>query len=267
MNSGDIVLAGCRDFVARWKDLVAAVAIAVLPVTVLSLVGLAAVAPDAVVDLMTNRVPPDQVEASFRAVSRSEWVVFGIAYGIFAVLSGVANAIALGACLAIEKEHVAGRDLSPGSALREGLRKAASLVWLFVLSVIPIAIGLILCLLPGIWLLVSWLVAPVVLFHEGVKGRRSLSRSFRLVRPAFWSTMLVLLIEFVGLGIIQSGATPLTWVLLPPPVEAMTAVSFFAVMLLSALAGLATVGIHSCIATRLYLALCARGSVVEAAAP
>lgn len=266
MNSGEVVLGGFRDFGARWKDLVAAVAFAVLPVTVLSLVALAAVAPDPVVDLMTNRVTPDQVEDSLGAVSRSEWIRFGIAYGIFGVLSGLANAVALGACLAIEREQVVDVELSYGSALREGLQRALSLVWLFVLSVIPIAVGLILCLLPGIWLLVSWVVAPVILFHEGIKGRRSLSRSFRLVRPAFWFTTLVLLIEVVGLGLIQSAATSLTWVLLPAPLEELAALSFFSVMLLSAIAGLVTVALHACIATRLYLALRARSSTVEAAA-
>ena len=94
--------------------------------------------------------------------------------------------------------------------------------------------------------------------HEGPKGRRALGRSYRLTRPRFWPVLLVGLLEFVGLGLIQSGATSLAGVVLPVSLEDVAESSFFAVMLLSTLAGLVTMSIHTCVVTRLYLDLVAR---------
>jgi hypothetical protein len=49
--------------------------------------------------------------------------------------------------------------------------------------------GLLFCLLPGIWLFVSWSVTvpAVVVEHSGPLA--AMSRSFRLVRPRFWQAL------------------------------------------------------------------------------
>ena len=259
LSPGEVILTGLRDFGARWKDLVTAVAVAVLPVSAVGLAIVAMVAPDAVGDLMSATMTPEELESSLGSVTTEEWIRFGVAYGVFILLSGIANAAAFGACLAIERAQVRGEAaVSYGEGLREAFRRWHSLVWLFVLSGLLTAVGFVLCILPGIWLFVSWLVAPVVLMHEGIKGRRALGRSYRLTRSRFWPVLLVALLEFIGLGLIQSGATSLAGVVLPVSLEEVTESSFFAVMLLSTLAGLVTMAIHACIATRLYQDLVAR---------
>lgn len=258
MSPGDVILTGLRDFGARWKDLVTAVAVVVLPVSAVGLALVAALAPDAVGDLLSSTMTPEELEASLASVSVEEWIRFGAAYAIFVVLSGIANIVAFGACLAIEREHVRGNELSYGAGLREALRRWHSLLWLVILSGLLTLIGLVFCILPGIWLLISWLAAPVVLMHEGLKGRRAMGRSYRLTRPRFWPVLLVGLLEFVGLGLIQSAATSLAGVVLPVSLEDVAESSFFAVMLLSTLAGLVTMAIHTCVVTRLYSDLVAR---------
>ena len=258
MNPGDIILAGFRDFGARWKDLVTAAAVVVLPVSAIGLAVVAMFAPDAVADLLRNDLTPVELEDSLRSVAPSEWIRFGIAYAVFIVVSGIANAVAFGACLAIERDHLRGRELPYGDGLREGARRWHSFLWLFLVSIVPLTIGFLLCVLPGVWLMVSWLAAPVVLVHEDLRGRRALGRSFRLTRPRFWAVLLVALLEFVGFGLIHSGATSLSAVLLPSSLEQVAESSFFALMLLSSIAGLVTLALHACIATRLYLDLVAR---------
>lgn len=258
MGPGEVILAGLRDFGARWRNLVTAVAVVVLPVSAVGLAVVAALAPDAVGDLLTATMTPEELEASLASVTVEEWVRFGVAYAVFVVLSGLANIVAFGACLAIEREHVRGNELSYGAALREAFGRWHSLLWLVILSGLLTLIGLVLCIVPGIWLLISWLAAPVVLMHEGSKGRRAMGRSYRLTRPRFWSVVLVALLEFVGLGLIQSAATSLAGVVLPVSLEDVAESSFFAVMLLSTLAGLVTMAIHTCVVTRLYLDLVAR---------
>ena len=257
MNSGDVVLAGCRDFGARWKDYALANAIVVLPVSTVGLIAVAGLAPDLVVDLIGNTLRPEELETRFTAVPTEEWVRFGLAYAVFALVSGIANGIALAACLLLEQAHVADRPLSVRTALGQATKRFPSLLWMFVLSVLPILAGLVLCFLPGLWLITMWWVAPVALIHEGSSARRSLGRSFGLVKGAFWFSALVVLLEFVGLGTIQSAATQSIPLLLPGA-DGMQAMTFFVMMLVSTLAGLVTLALHACIATRLYLELNAR---------
>lgn len=257
MNSGDVVLAGCRDFGARWKDHVVANAITVLPVSIVGLIAVAGLAPDLVVDLIGNTLSPDELETRFAAVPTEEWMRFGLAYGAFVLVSGIANGIALAACLLLEQAHLANSRLGVRAALGQATKRLPSLLWMFSLSLLPILVGLVLCLLPGLWLITMWWVAPVALIHEGSSGRRSLGRSFRLVKGAFWFSALVVLLEFIGLGTIQSAATQSIPLLLPGA-DGMQAMTFFVMMLVSTLAGLVTLALHACIATRLYLELNAR---------
>ena len=123
MNPGDVILTGLRDFGARWKDLVTAVAVVVLPISAVGLAIVAMLAPDAVGDLLNSTMTPEELEASLASVTTQEWIRFGVAYAIFVVLSGIANTVAFGACLAIEREHVRGNEISYGAGLREAVRR------------------------------------------------------------------------------------------------------------------------------------------------
>jgi hypothetical protein len=60
------------------------------------------------------------------------------------------------------------------------------------LTVFLAGIGFLFCIVPGVYLWISWtLVVPVVLFEEG-RGRGALSRSRALVRGRWWPTCGVL---------------------------------------------------------------------------
>src|SRR5437016_4321072 len=67
-----------------------------------------------------------------------------------------------------------------------GLRAFPSLTWLELISLPVLIIGFILCLAPGVFLWVSWLVATPALMVEGERGTHALRRSFALVRGRRW---------------------------------------------------------------------------------
>ncbi|WP_432482164.1 glycerophosphoryl diester phosphodiesterase membrane domain-containing protein [Kineococcus esterisolvens] len=63
----------------------------------------------------------------------------------------------------------------------------------------------------AVWLWVKWSMATPVLLLEGLSVRRSLGRSWRLTRGAFWRTLGILLLTAVVVGVLVTAvATPFT---------------------------------------------------------
>jgi hypothetical protein len=113
---------------------------------------------------------------------------------IFA-LSLIGGRLAVGACTrGVADVYLGGVRADARSSLGLALRSFHSLLWLELLAVPAIMIGFVLCVAPGVWLWVSWLVATPVLLVEGTRGTHALRRSFALVRPRWWPTF--------GLGIV-----------------------------------------------------------------
>lgn len=80
----------------------------------------------------------------------------------------------------------------------------AGMLGLLLLSWVMITAGLLLCLLPGIYLWVPLSIAPAVYVFKGLSVFDSISESFRLVKDNWWMTFFILfitilLIYFIGL--------------------------------------------------------------------
>ena len=80
--------------------------------------------------------------------------------------------------------------------------KIWSLLWLGILSTILIAVGFILLVIPGIWLMVAICVAVPALMLEGVKGFQAMKRSMSLVDGRWWATFGRLIVAFILYGIV-----------------------------------------------------------------
>jgi len=120
------------------------------------------------------------------------------------LLGALAVLLATAACV----KAVADAYLKSQPDWRESLRAArgrlGSLLWLsflYVLLLIPAFVALI---IPGIWLSVAWTVAYPVLMLEGIRGRKALGRSFRLVRGRWWPTFGALVISYLLAGVLQA---------------------------------------------------------------
>jgi hypothetical protein len=120
------------------------------------------------------------------------------------VLAYLASQIATGACF----KAVSGAYLDEEEDWKESLRfarsKLGSLLWLSFLTAVCVMLGLLLCVLPGVYLWVAWSVAAPVLLLEDVRGWKALKRSRQLVKGRFWPTFGVVLLVAILTGIVQA---------------------------------------------------------------
>ena len=93
--------------------------------------------------------------------------------------------VATGACYrAITGAYLGEREL----ARLAGIRAAAfhSILWVTFISAFVAGLGLIACIIPGIYLWVAFAVPIPVLLTEGTKGFKALGRSRELVSGYWW---------------------------------------------------------------------------------
>jgi MFS family permease len=117
------------------------------------------------------------------------------------LLTLVATQLTTGACFKVVADAYLGGRPTLGSALRFVSRRLHSLLWILVLTFLGVVLGLILCVVPGIYLWVGWSLALPALLTENVRGCRALGRSRALVRGTWWRTFGLLLVGFLLAGI------------------------------------------------------------------
>jgi hypothetical protein len=113
------------------------------------------------------------------------------------VVSVVASFLATGAAYRLVADAYLGRPVDPGASLRFGLQRVGAVLWVSLLAGLGILAGLVLLLVPGIYLAICWSVAVPVLLGENLRGRAALSRSRQLVRGRFWPCLGVLLLTML----------------------------------------------------------------------
>jgi hypothetical protein len=121
---------------------------------------------------------------------------------------GAASTYAIG-------EVYLGREATVADSFRKGLQILLPLLGTSILSAIAVMGGLVLLVLPGIWVALGVIVLSQVMVLEGVFGTAALSRCFELMKGqrlrAFGILFLVLIIQAVigaGVGFV-AGAIPI----------------------------------------------------------
>jgi hypothetical protein len=96
------------------------------------------------------------------------------------------------------------RDATVGQLLQAATPVIGQLILVGILAGIGIAIGFVLIIVPGLILLTIWSVAApvVVLEHPGVIA--ALGRSRELVRGNGWQVFGVIVVLFIGVGIVSA---------------------------------------------------------------
>jgi len=110
--------------------------------------------------------------------------------------------VQLGSVEAISEVYL---DRQPNwrTSLAAGLKRLPAGIGAFLIAVVPLTVGFLLCLLPGIWLAVMWSVVLPVLAVERLGPRASLGRSWKLVKTRFWPVLGVLALSFLISFVIQ----------------------------------------------------------------
>ena len=94
-----------------------------------------------------------------------------------------------------------GREPDARRAIQAGLDVFAPLLAVLVLVFLGVLFGILLLVLPGIYLAVRWFVAPQTVVIEGKQGPEALQRSAELVRGSWWRVLGVVIVLNVVAGL------------------------------------------------------------------
>ncbi len=134
-------------------------------------------------------------------LDESGWA-YAAGFLVATVISAVATAIATAACFKAVANAYLGEKADWRSSLRFVLPRTPAVLWVTLLAFLVAGAGLLLLVIPGIYLWVSFGVVMPVLLMEGERGRRALGRSRRLVRGRWWPTFAVLLVGALLTGVV-----------------------------------------------------------------
>jgi hypothetical protein len=151
--------------------------------------------------LISVSATPDGVSTNFSfgassnsLVSGRDAVTFAVGAGASVLVSWIGSLVATGACFKAVAEFYLGDRSDWRRSLAFAGRRLHSIVWVSVLSGVATAVGLVFCLVPGIYLSAALAVTVPVLLGENLRGSRALGRSRRLVRGRWWGTAGLLLL-------------------------------------------------------------------------
>ena len=118
------------------------------------------------------------------------------------ILGLLGELLVTGAVFKLQLDAIMDRPHDIRESYEFARHKVWSLLWLGILSTILIAIGFVLLIIPGIWLMVAICVAIPALMLEGVKGFGAMKRSMNLVDGRWWATFGRLIVAFILYGIV-----------------------------------------------------------------
>jgi hypothetical protein len=192
LRVGEILDAGIKITTKRFAPLAKLVAVVTIPIQLLSAFVILSTASD------------DALSTGNSAELDSDLWTQLAGNLVVTVLGFLATLIALAACTRIVAGTYFGEDADWRDSLRYAGRRFPSLLWLGFLYGLMVGLGLLGCVVPGIWLAVAYALAIPALLIEDTRGADALRRSFRLVRRRWWPTFGVLLLGLILINVVQT---------------------------------------------------------------
>ena len=180
-----------------WRNagtLVRVVVFVVFPVQVLTALLAASASPESLNNGSTFRADNQLSGSDARA-----FFAFAV---LTVVLTFLSSTLASGACFRAIASAYLGERTGWRQSLAYALKHLHSIVWVSILSALVAGLGVIACVIPGIYLWTTFTVAVPALLTEGVRGRRALGRSRSLVKGYWWRTFAVVLLGYLLTGIL-----------------------------------------------------------------
>ena len=204
LGFGEILDVGIKLYLRHWRPLVLCVVGLVLPAQVLTVLALLSVSPEVLDPTTSEAAPaPGDEEALFAA------------YGITSLLQGLVYVVATAACFKAVSDAYVGAEPDARRSLAFAVAALPRLLLLALLAIAavgvvlgglallgPVALGagLLLLLVPMVWLAISWSLTVPALLFEGGPPWRALDRSLRLVKGRWWQVFGVLVVAVVLVG-------------------------------------------------------------------
>jgi hypothetical protein len=190
MGVGEILRAAFRLYQRHWRTLLAIAAVVVVPVTLLQY-------------LLGSQVRSQSQVTNGVVVSTPSWAV-GIS-GLVAAVAGVLMYLVLtGAITRAVAAEVAGQDPGLEQSYRFGFYRLGSVLLVSVLVGLATLAGLILLVIPGIYIGVRLAVSIEALVVEGRRGTGSMGRSWELVGGHWWHAFGTLLVVGLLTGLVNT---------------------------------------------------------------
>jgi len=194
MGIGEILSTAFQLYQRHWRTLLAIAAVVVVPFTLLQyLLG----------DQIRTR---GEVTSNGVVIETATWAV-GIA-GLVAALAGVVMFLVLtGAITRAVAAEVAGEDLGVEQSYRFGFHRFWSVLLVSVLVGLAIIGGLIVFIIPGIYIGVRLAVSIETLVVEGRRGTQAMGRSWELVGGHWWHAFGTLVVAGLLTGVVNAVIT------------------------------------------------------------
>jgi hypothetical protein len=194
MGIGEILGTAFRLYQRHWRTLFAIAAVVVVPFTLLQyLLG----------DQIRTR---GEEVANGVVIETATWAV-GFA-GLVAALAAVVMFLVLtGAITRAVAAEVAGEDPSLEQSYQFGFHRLWSVLLVSVLVGLAIVGGLILLIIPGIYIGVRLAVSIEALVVEGRRGTQAMGRSWELVGGHWWHAFGTLVVAGLLTGVVNSVIT------------------------------------------------------------
>jgi hypothetical protein len=194
MGIGEILSTAFQFYQRHWRTLLAIAAVVVVPVTLLQY-------------LLGDQVRTQGEEtANGVVIETATWAV-GIA-GLVTALAGLLMFLVLtGAITRAVAAEVAGEDPGVEQSYRFGFHRIWSVLLVSVLVGLATVGGLILLIIPGIYIGVRLAVSIEALVVEGRRGTQAMSRSWELVGGHWWHAFATLLVAWLLIGVVNAVIT------------------------------------------------------------
>ncbi|HEY6629432.1 MAG TPA: hypothetical protein VI193_10655 [Acidimicrobiia bacterium] len=210
-GAGDVLTSGISMLAKVWRSLVAPSVGAYILLGALTLVTFQMTGANEFLTLSFNdpQVLEDMAAEEFLEVSTPfvQALLIGLVFQILA-----SAFISLAASRVVGSE-IEGERISGGSASRFALSRMLTMTVIGLITAVAVSVGLVLLVLPGVWLAVSVSLAPQIVALEDRGVIASITRSIKLVRGRWWGTfgflLLVGLVGSVAGWLLQSVAVPL----------------------------------------------------------
>jgi hypothetical protein len=193
MGIGEILSTAFRLYQRHWRTLLAIAAVVVVPFTLLQY-------------LLGDQLRTRGEVTSNGVVETATWAV-GIA-GLVAALAGVVMFLVLtGAITRAVAAEVAGEDPGVEQSYRFGFHRFWSVLLVSVLVGLAIIGGLIVFIIPGIYIGVRLAVSIETLVVEGRRGTQAMGRSWELVGGHWWHAFGTLVVAGLLTGVVNAVIT------------------------------------------------------------
>lgn len=189
LGVGEILDVGIKIFFRHAGTLIRVVLVVVVPAQIITNLVVLSGSPAPVGGFGTN--------FQTQAASNHDTAIRLVGFAIALVVGALGGKLAQGAAFKAISDAYLGERPEWRSSLVYALKRLPSLVWIAILGGIATAIGVVFCVIPGVYLWVGFSVAVPVLLLEDQRGTAALGRSRRLVSGRWWGTFGVLLVGSV----------------------------------------------------------------------